>query len=385
MWHDNPFSFTYFNVRETDTTTLSWVPDAANDNADVSATYATDSTFDGTPPYGGPSSTTNTMTQNAVVDYWAGVQIPPSYYNYGISGPGPEPGGNVENSYTQTPVYNVLIYNLVPTSGGVTLPGSGPYNYTGEPVLPGGPPDPNSALFASPTLPSGVVGTLPAPADVATYSLPAAGEAVLGMDFAPVAGNGAGLFAPSFPVGGGPQALQTRFGQGNNPSSLPAFTSETIAGPFGRNSAAAFPMTHSSTLVNYGANGVSAATNAPATSPGGSIISVLPTIGGAAARAADQVLFGGWGGAIVALASSVNLSGGAELNDGVYHPGSSAVFGDGVYHPSAGGEMIVLVGNKGGDPNAERAVDSRGPIFELFGDPEPVDPFEFSVRFTAPI
>ena len=76
VWHDNPFSFTYFNVPQTDTTTLSWVPDAANDNADVSATYATDSTFDGTPPYGGPSFTTNTVTQNAVVDYWAGVQNP---------------------------------------------------------------------------------------------------------------------------------------------------------------------------------------------------------------------------------------------------------------------------------------------------------------------
>ena len=89
VWHDNPFSFTYFNVRETDTTTLLWVPDAANDNADVSATYATDSTFDGTPPYGGPSLTTNTVTQNAVVDYWAGVQIPvyDGYSDEGIWAP----------------------------------------------------------------------------------------------------------------------------------------------------------------------------------------------------------------------------------------------------------------------------------------------------------
>ena len=104
----------------------------------------------------------------------------------------------MENSYTQTPVYNVLIFNLVPTSGGVTLPGSGPYNYTGDPVLPGGPPDPNSALSASPSLPSGVVGTLPAPADVGTYSSVSARDAVFGMDFAPVAGNGASQLAAFF-------------------------------------------------------------------------------------------------------------------------------------------------------------------------------------------
>ena len=68
MWHDNPFSFTYFNVRETDTTTLSWVPDAANDNADVSATVR-----DGLyvrwhlrRTAVRQSFTTNTVTQNAV-------------------------------------------------------------------------------------------------------------------------------------------------------------------------------------------------------------------------------------------------------------------------------------------------------------------------------
>ena len=182
-------------------------------------------------------------------------------------------------------------------------------------------------------------------------------------------------FAPSFAVGGGPQAPGTEFATGNNPASLPAFTSETIAGgPFGPNRAAAFPVTHFSTLVNYGTNGVTVATNAPPTLPGGSIISVLPAIGGAVARTADQVLFSGWGGAIVALASSVNLSGGAELNDGVYHPGSSAVFGDGVYHPSAGGEMIVLVGNKGSDP----AGDISGEIRPIKWDGRPV-----SVRIPA--
>ena len=88
---------------------------------------------------------------------------------------------------------------------------------------------------------------------------------MFGMDFAPVAGNGASQFAPSFAVGGGPQAPGTEFATGNNPASLPAFTSETIAGPFGRNSAAAFPMTHSSTIVSYATAGVSAGVTAPAT------------------------------------------------------------------------------------------------------------------------
>ena len=81
-----------------------------------------------------------------------------------------------------------------------------------------------------------------------------------------MAGNGAAQFAPSFPVGGGPQAPGTEFATGNNPASLPAFTSETIiGGPFGRNSAAAFPMTHSSTIVSYATAGVSAGVTAPAT------------------------------------------------------------------------------------------------------------------------
>ena len=111
-----------------------------------------------------------------------------------------------------------------------------------------------------------------------TNQPPAAVEATPGMWYTAFAGY------PQTSATGVTFAPETRLAWANDPSLLPAFTSETvIGGPFGRNRAAAFPMTHSLTLVNYGANGVSAATNSPATLPGGSIISVLPTIGGAAA------------------------------------------------------------------------------------------------------
>ena len=150
-----------------------------------------------------------------------------------------------------------------------------------------------------------------------TNQPPAAVEATPGMWYTAFAGY------PQTSATGVTFAPETRLAWANDPSLLPAFTSETvIGGPFGRNRAAAFPMTHSSTLVNYGANGVSAATNAPATSPGGSIISVLPTIGGAAARAADQVLFGGWGGTIAKFVgagagAAIELAATTAISDGM--------------------------------------------------------------------
>ena len=53
---------------------------------------------------------------------------------------------------------------------------------------------------------------------------------------------------------------------GQRSALLPAFTSETvIGGPFGPNRAAAFPVTHSSTLVTHATAGVSAGVTAPAT------------------------------------------------------------------------------------------------------------------------
>ena len=253
----------------------------------------TSTTYSNDPPNSTSYGPTTASPLNYIPDPW------PAF-----GGPGPEPGA--------AGVYTAVISQIVPTGGGVDLPGGG--DGDGNPAIAASQWDPNSFtyLFGQPTLPSDPSGLLifsppgdtiilPAPADATTYSLAAAGEAVFGMDFAPVAGNGAARFAPSFPVGGGPQAPGTEFATGNNPASLPAFTSETIAGPFGRNRAAAFPMTHSSTLVNYGTNGVTAATNAPPTLPGGSIISVLPAIGGAAARAADQVFLHGLGSVVAGL------------------------------------------------------------------------------------
>ena len=118
-----------------------------------------------------------------------------------------------------------------------------------------------------------MVGTLPAPADVATYWLLPGGGEQLGssawrLSASPVAGNGAAQFAPSFPVATGPQAPQTRFGQGNNPASLPAFTSDTIRGAGAvlgaTNVANAVPETKSSELAQYATKNVTAGQNAPA-------------------------------------------------------------------------------------------------------------------------
>ena len=210
-----------------------------------------------TRPTARPTAPTTASPLNYIPDPW------PAF-----GGPGPEPGA--------AGVYTAVISQIVPTGGGVDLPGGD--DGDGNPAIAASQWNANSFtyLFGQPTLPSDPSGLfifsppgdtmiLPAPADATTYSLAAAGEAVFGMDFAPVAGNGAAQFAPSFAVGGGPQAPGTEFATGNNPASLPAFTSETIAGPFGRNSAAAFPMTHSSTLVTYATAGVSAGVTAPAT------------------------------------------------------------------------------------------------------------------------
>ena len=89
----------------------------------------------------------------------------------------------MENSYTQTPVYNVLIFNLAPTSGGVTFcPAAAPTTTLATQCLPGGPPDPNKRLVRVADLArSGVVGTTSrARRTRRLYSLAAAGEAVFG-------------------------------------------------------------------------------------------------------------------------------------------------------------------------------------------------------------
>ena len=79
-------------------------------------------------------------------------------------------------------------------------------------------------------------------------SFTAAASSVWGMNFTAAPGYGTDATAP-----------QTQLASGNNPSSLPSFTSETIAGPFGRNNTASlFPATWSSIVVGYGFRGASA-------------------------------------------------------------------------------------------------------------------------------
>ena len=235
----------------------SWSP--GSDGSSTAATISgTSTTYSNDPPNSTSYGPTTASPLNYIPDPW------PAF-----GGPGPEPGA--------AGVYTAVISQIVPTGGGVDLPGGG--DGDGNPAIAASQWDPNSFtyLFGQPTLPGDPSGLLifsppgdtiilPAPADVTTYSLAAAGEAVFGMDFAPVAGNGAAQFRLLSPSPPDLRRAQTRFGQGNNPASLPAFTSETIiGGPFGPNRAAAFPMTHSSTLVTYATAGVSAGVTSPAT------------------------------------------------------------------------------------------------------------------------
>ncbi len=92
--------------------------------------------------------------------------------------------------------------------------------------------------------------------------------------------------------------VDTLIAAGNSPASLPAFVSEKMPsadGVFGASNVQnAFPVTRSSIIAGYGTNDVTAGTNAPPTLPGGSIISVLPTIGTAAARSHSGVLRRPW-------------------------------------------------------------------------------------------
>ena len=92
---------------------------------------------------------------------------------------------------------------------------------------------------------------------------------------------------------------QTLLAAGNNPISLVTFASEKMLARrrlYFQDVANASPVNALLDSVGYGTNGVTAGNNAPATLPGASIISVLPTIGTAATRAAIQAYFGGFAG-----------------------------------------------------------------------------------------
>ena len=243
--------------------TIDQVNDSWSPGSDGSSTAATISgtltTYSNDPPNSTSYGPTTASPLNYIPDPW------PAF-----GGPGPEPGA--------AGVYTAVISQIVPTGGGVNLPGGG--DGDGNPAIAASQWDPNSFtyLFGQPTLPTNPSGLLilsplggtiilPAPADATTYSLAAAGEAVLGMDFAPVAGNGAAQFALLSPSPPDLRRPETRFGQGNNPASLPALTTETIAGAadmFGeKNVANAVPETKSSVLTQYATESVIAGPNAP--------------------------------------------------------------------------------------------------------------------------
>ena len=215
-------------------TTGTWSP--SSDGSQVDVTIANDNTngADSPFPYQIPGSDSDTWGPYSFIpSLWSSYtyEFEGGLFGFtGFAGPGPAP---MSEPSSQMPAPIGMGYN------GVDFPGDSDAWANETPA------DGVSYLYTSPTLPCSL-GTLPALANIQTVSWPAAASSVWGMNFTAAAGYGSGATAP-----------QTQFASGNNPSSLPAFTSETIVGgPFGRNSL--FPATWSWIVVGYGFRGVSA-------------------------------------------------------------------------------------------------------------------------------
>ena len=173
-----------------------------------------------------------------------------------------------------------MISPAVVHSGGIDLPGS-PYD-DGEPTLPSAAsPTSTTFIFGTPTVPGtttnaftslstqaapGMVSETSPVSSLASLSSTASlVDAVWGMGNVAVAGYDGNntAFATEYVLA----MPQTLLAAGNNPLSLPAFTSETIVGAEGvfyaDDVAVAIPTTRATPLIGYGTSGVSAGSNAP--------------------------------------------------------------------------------------------------------------------------